>query len=203
MLAIQLDNLALPLTIRPASPLSDVELEQFSERNRPYRIERNREGELVIMTPVGAIGGNQEFYVSGQLAAWVATDGTGLGFSSATGFTLPDGSLLSPDGSWISTARWNALTEEQRSGYAQICPEFVIEIRSKSDSRRLTETKMQLWIENGAQLAWLIDPELGQVTIYRSGEPSETLERPDVVVGHAPVHGFELHTTRLWSGVPA
>lgn len=195
---LQLEGLTLPLRVRPEVPLTDLEFERFSEGNRPYRMERNRQGEIVIMTPVTSEGGNNEFYVGGALALWTEEDGTGIGFSASTGFTLSDGSVLSPDASWVPLAKWNALTVGQQRSFAPICPDFVIEVRSKSDSRSVLEAKMLTWIENGALLAWLIDPVDATVTIYRPGEPVETLERPDVVMGHAPVAGFELKTTRLW-----
>ena len=197
-MTFNIDGLKLPLTLRAAVALTDRELERFSGENRPYRVERNKQGELTVMTPVNSIGGNYEFYVAGQLNQWTEEDGTGIGFSSATGFTLPDSSMLSPDASWISLAHWDALAPAQQAGYAKICPEFVIEIRSASDSRRMVEAKMLTWIENGAQLAWLIDPIEATVAIYRPNEPTEILERPDLVLGHAPVDGFKLKTTRLW-----
>ena len=150
------------------------------------------------MTPVGGIGGTHEFYVTASFATWVEQDGTGIGFSPNTGFNLPDGSCLAPDAAWIPLHRWDALTLRQREGFLPFCPDFLIEVRSRSDSRKILEAKMRQWIENGAQLAWLIDPIEATVSIYRPGEPTETLERPDTVAAHAPVAGFQLRTTRLW-----
>lgn len=200
MLAGELNllDLSFPLTVRPSAPLCDDDLLRFSERNKPYKIERNKEGDLVIMTPIGGMGGTHEFHVTASFAAWVERDGTGIGFSPNTGFNLPDGSCLAPDAAWLSLPRWNALTPKQQAGYPPLCPEFVIEVRSQSDPRRTVEAKMATWIENGAQLAWLIDPIEATVSIYRPNEPTETLERPDLVAAHAPVAGFELRTTRLW-----
>ena len=195
---LQIDGLTLPVRLRSETPLTDLEFERFSQGNKPYRMERNKQGEIVIMTPINTEGGNVEFYVGGALAMWTEEDGNGIGFSASTGFTLPDGSVLSPDASWLPLTKWKALTPGQQCSYAAICPEFVIEIRSKSDSRRVLEAKMETWLANGARLAWLIDPIDATVTIYRPNEPIETLERPDVVIGHAPVAGFQLKTTRLW-----
>lgn len=198
---LQLDGLTLPLTICPAQPLSDLELERFSRDNQLYRIERNRKGELVVTTPVGTIGSNHEGYVFAQLGHWNEEAGQGICFAPNGGFTLRDGSCLAPDGCWISLEHWNALTPENQQGYAHICPDFLVEVRSVSDSLKELQVKMERWIENGAQLAWLIDPIDAAVSIYRPGQATETLERPDLVLGHAPVEGFQLKTTRLWPPV--
>jgi Uma2 family endonuclease len=124
--------------------------------------------------------------------------GEGIVFSPSAGFKLADGSCLSPDASWVSSARWNALTPAQQAGYPPLCPDFLIEVRSQSDARSTVEAKMQLWMENGAKLAWLVDPIDGNMTIYRPGQAPETLERPEVVKADAPVEGFELRCMRLW-----
>ena len=150
------------------------------------------------MTPVGSIGSNHELYVAAQLSNWTDQSETGIAFAPHGGFTLPDGSCLAPDGCWISLDRWNALTADQQDGFAKICPDFLMEVRSQSDNRTTLEAKMLTWLENGAQLAWLIDPIDATVTIYRPNEPTETLERPDLILGHAPVAGFQLKTARLW-----
>jgi len=195
---IDLLELPMPVILRLDSPVSDEELMRFSERNKPFKVERNKEGELIIMTPVGGIGSNHEAYVASKVFNWAEEVATGISFSSNGGFNLPDGSCLSPDAAWIALARWNALTPEQQAGFPPLCPDFLIEVRSQSDSRRAVEAKMQLWMENGAQLAWLVDPIDGSVTIYRPDNAPETLDRPEVVKAGAPVEGFELRCTRLW-----
>ena len=149
------------------------------------------------MTPVGGIGGGNEMHVSFDLMG-SAKNGTGKAFTPSTGFNLPDGSCLSPDASWLPYARWNTLTLEQKAGYPPLCPDFLIEVRSRSDSRKLVEDKMQLWPKNGAKLAWLIDPQQETVTIYAASLAPERLERPEIVVGTEPVASFELHCTEIW-----
>ena len=196
---IDLLDLAMPITIRPSSPVSDEELMRFSEQNKPYKIERNKDGEITVMTPVGGIGSTHEKYVTMMFGIWTETDGTGIDFSPSVGFNLADGSCLSPDASWISLERWSELTPGQQTGFPPLCPDFLIEVRSKSDPRKMVEAKMQTWLDNGAKLAWLIDPIAGNVTIYRPNQTAETLERPEVVKGEGPVDGFELRCTRLWS----
>jgi Uma2 family endonuclease len=196
---IDLLNLAMPIILRPAAPVSDEELMRFFEQNKPYKIERNKDGELTIMTPVGGIGSTHERYITMMLGNWTEEKGTGIDFSPSVGFNLPDGSCLSPDASWVLLERWNDLTSKQQIGFPPLCPDFLIEVRSQSDPRRAVEAKMQTWLDNGAKLAWLIDPIDGSVTIYRPNQAPETLDHPEVVKAEVPVDGFELRCARLWS----
>ena len=196
---IDLTDLQLPVVLRPSARVSDEELMRFSEQNKPFKIERNKEGDLVIMTPVGGIGGTHENYVAAMFFNWSEQDARGIAFGPNTGFNLPDGSCLSPDAGWLPLGRWAALSPQQQAGYPPLCPDFLIELRSKTDSRRVLEAKMQTWLENGAKLAWLVDPIAGNATIYRPGQTPETLDRPEVVKGEAPVDGFELRCARLWA----
>jgi Uma2 family endonuclease len=196
---IDLAGLELPIILRPSTPVSDEELMRLSAQNGPYKIERNREGDVVFMTPVGGIGSTHEMYVAGKVFNWAEETSTGIVFSPNGGFNLADGSCLSPDAAWVSLERWNTLTPEQQTGFPPLCPDFLIEVRSQSDARKMVEAKMQTWMENGAKLAWLVDPIAGSVTIYRAGHAAETLERPEIVKGEAPVDGFELRCSRLWT----
>ena len=196
---IDLLDLPMPIVLRPNAPVSDEELMRFSEQNKPYKIERNKEGELIIMTPVNYRGGKHEGYVAAALLLWAEQDGRGSAVPANVGFKLPDGSCLAPDAAWLTHEREAALTPEQQDSFPPVCPDFVIEIRSKSDPRRPVEDKMRSWIENGAQLAWLLDPIDANITIYRPSHAPETLDRPDTVVASEPVAGFELRCARLWS----
>jgi len=198
MLTLDLSSLAAPVLIRPAVPLTDEELIRFSEVNKPHRFERNRDGEIVMMSPVGGIGATHEAFVAASLYQWNDTAKSGVVFMANAGFNLPDGSCLSPDAAWVSLARWNALTPEEQAGFPPLCPEFLIEVRSRSDSRRRMEEKMHLWLENGAQLAWLVDPIDATVTVYSPGQAAHTLERPVIVEAGEPVAGFVLRAERLW-----
>jgi Uma2 family endonuclease len=190
-------GLPMPLTFRPPVAMSDEELIAFSRRNRPYRIERNAEGELEIMSPAGGDGSRWETIVSGELLFWARTNG-GVAFNSNAGFSLRNGSMRSPDAAWVSDATWAALTRAQRRKLLPICPEFAVEVLSESDARRRLEAKMEMWIANGAQLAWMIDPYAATVSIYRPGEVVEVLKRPDLVEAGDPVAGFRLSTRLLW-----
>jgi Uma2 family endonuclease len=188
----------LPVRIRFEQPLSDDALARFSSQNDPLRIERDSNGELIVMTPVHSDGGWLEGQILVELSLWARIDGRGKTFSSDAGFTLRDGSMRAPDASWISLQSWNALTREQQQSYAPICPQFVIEVRSNSYRLINLEAKMEMWIANGAQLAWLIDPERKAVAIYRPGESPELLHEPTSVQGTGPVAGFELVMSRIW-----
>ena len=190
-------GLPMPIKLRPPVTMSDEELIAFSRRNKPYRIERNPAGELEIMSPTGADGSHWEAVVISELHLW-ARDHGGVSFNSNGGFTLPDGSVRSPDAAWVSDARWNILSREDRRRYAPICPEFVIEILSANDSRKVLEAKMEMWIANGAQLAWMIDPYAATLSIYKPDSQVEMLERPDSVEAGEPVAGFRLSTLLLW-----
>ncbi len=194
-----LTGLPLPIVLRPPSPLTDDELIAFSRKNKPYRIEKNIKGELVIMTPVGRSGGQREGKVFYQLENWAKLGGRGECDGSNTGWNLPDGSTLSPDASWTSTERIAAFSADEQERYLPLCPEFIVEVRSKSDSPSLLFAKMQTWIENGAQLAWMIDPYARTVTVFRPGREPEVLQKPDSVHGEGPVDGFALTMQEIWA----
>jgi Uma2 family endonuclease len=197
-MSLNLTSLVPPISLRPSAALTDEELMRFSEENKPYKIERNNRGEIIIMTPVGGIGSTHENFVASSLFNWNETIQTGIAFGSNAGFNLPDGSCLSPDAAWLALHRWNALTPEQQAAFPPLCPDFIIEVRSRSDSRASVEAKMQLWLENGAALAWLVDPIDANVAIYRPGQPAEIHTHPEIVDGTGPVTGFQIRCTRLW-----
>ncbi len=194
-----LTGLPLPIILRPPSPLTDDELIAFSRRNRPYRIEKNKDGDVVIMTPVGRRGSRREMRVFMDLDTWARADGRGEVDGPYTGWNLPDGSTLSPDASWIDVRRVNRFSDEEQERYLPLCPDFVIEVRSRSDSAKALRGKMESWIENGAQLAWMIDPFARKVTVYRPGQETEELAEPAAVQGEGPVAGFVLTTEKLWA----
>lgn len=194
---LSLAGLSLPVTLRPSVPVGNAELLAFANRNRLYRIERNAKGELEILTPLGGDGSRWEALMIRELGFW-AEDYGGVSFSSNGGFSLPDGSMLSPDAAWVADERWNALPREERRSFLPLCPDFLIEILSVSDSLSALQAKMQLWMENGAKLAWLIDPYAATIRICRPGRDVELLDRPDSVEADGPVAGFGLTTAKLW-----
>lgn len=187
-----------PFWIRFEQPISGDEMERICAKNDVVRVELDSSGELILMSPTNSEGGGVESEVLLVLGNWSYADGRGKFFGSNTGFTLPDSSVRAADAAWVSWRRWEALTVKQRKSYAPICPEFVIEIRSDSDRLLEVQAKMAMWIANGAEVAWLIDPQRKVVEIYRSGDSPEVLHDPSSVQGSGPVAGFELVMARVW-----
>ena len=179
----------VPLTVRlkPVINLTDDQLFEFCLINRDLRIERTAKGELLIMPPTGGDTGDRNAEITMQLRAWAKRNGTGVAFDSSTGFRLPNGAMRS---------RLTELTREQK--FIPLCPDFVIELRSPSDSLRLQYAKMEEYLENGAQLGWLIDPEERRVHVYRSGAPAERLENPAALSGDSELPGFRLYLEEIW-----
>jgi Uma2 family endonuclease len=156
--------------------LTDEQFFDFCQQNRDLRIERTANGEIIIMTPTGGITGNRNNEISRQLANWNVQYKKGVTFDSSAGFTLPDTSVRSPDASWISKERWERLTREEQEKFPPLCPDFVIELRSKHDNLAELQSKMKDWMNNGCQLAWLIDPENQQVFIYKQDDTITTVK---------------------------
>lgn len=200
---LELGEVELPVRLRFERPVTDEELMRFCAVNEMWRVERDANGELIVMTPTGSEGSGFETEITVELGNWARRDGRGRAFNSNAGFRLPDGSVRSADAHWLSWAKRNSLTPEQRKGYAPVCPEFVIEVRSESDRLAELEAKMEMWMGNGVEVGWLIDPEERTVAIYRSndgraGEEVERLVDPSSVQGTGPVRGFELVMGRVW-----
>jgi len=196
-------NVALPgidqiVRLRFERPMTDDELMRFCAANEMVRVERDANGELILMSPTGTGTGRTNSELNFQLAAWARETNSGVTFDSNAGFTLRDGSMRSPDAAWIAWPRWNALSKEEQEGFAPICPEFVIELRSPSDSLTELQAKMRLWVANGAEVAWLVDPARKTVEVYRVGREVEVLESGSVVEGDGVVAGFVLELGRVW-----
>lgn len=188
----------LVVRLRPVIDLTDDQFFEFCQINRDLRIERTASGELLIMPPTGSETGESNFRLSGQLFIWTEQDGTGTGFDSSTGFTLPNGATVSPDISWIKLERWNALSQQQRTKFAPIAPDFVVELRSKSDTLKDLQDKMQQYMDNGVRLGWLIDRKQQRVYVYRPGVPVQQLDNPETVSGDPELSGFVLRLSQIW-----
>ena len=193
-----LTGLSLPLRIRSSVPMTDDELMEFCAKNDSIAIERDADGEIIVMSPSGAGTGSKNFEIALELGLWNRQIGHGIAFDSNTGFTLADGSMRSPDASWLPLAKWDCLSDRDKARFAPVCPEFVIELRSPSDSLVELRGKMEMWIHNGALLAWLIDPLEKVVTIYRPGAPPARLDTVSQVSGEGPVVGFLLPLDRIF-----
>jgi Uma2 family endonuclease len=193
-----LQEVELPVRLRPSSPMTDEELIAFSDANKPCRVERLASGEILVMTPSGFESNRREAYVVHELFAWAERDGRGVAFSSNAGFNLPDGSTLSPDAGWVDASRLEQLAPEQRERFLPFAPDFVVEILSPSDSVADVDAKMKQWMANGAQLGWRIDPFGATVAIFGEGSAPWVLERPEIVDGTGPMVGFALRMERVW-----
>ncbi|MEO1147520.1 MAG: Uma2 family endonuclease [Cyanobacteria bacterium J06638_22] len=197
-LLIQTEPGLMEVTLPAIAPMTAEQFYEFCLANRDLRIERSASGEVIVMPPTFSDTGNRNFNLAMQLGIWAESDGTGLGFDSSTGFTLPNGAMRSPDASWIRRDRWEALTPTEQQSFAPLCPDFVIELRSSSDPLRRLQDKMQEYIDNGALLGWLIDRKNRTVHIYRPNQSPEILNAPDAVSGDPELSGFTLSLTKIW-----
>jgi len=160
--------------------------------NPDIKFERTAKGELIVMPPTGGETGSRNSKLNQRLANWAEADGTGITFDSSTGFKLPNGANRSPDAAWILLTRWEALTPEQRRRFPPIAPDFVVELRSDTDSLAVTQAKMQEYIDNGVRLGWLLDLQTHLVEIYRQGQEQEVLPSPTSLSGEEVLPGFVL-----------
>jgi len=178
--------------------LTAAQFEQLCHDNPDLRLELTSTGGLIVMPPAGSTTGKRNASLTGQLAAWARKDGTGIAFDSSAGFTLPDSAVLSPDASWVRRENWDALTEEEQERFAPLCPDFVIELRSRWNTLKAQQAKMQQYLDNGTQLGWFIDPRNRRIYIYRTGEEVEVLQDAATVSADPVLRGFELQLAELW-----
>jgi Uma2 family endonuclease len=195
---LTLRSLCLPVRIRPSAPMTDDDLLHFCERNRSLRVEREPDGELSIMTPVGFRTTTMNQRICRFLGNWAEEDGRGICSGPDGGYLLADGSMRSPDAAWVDLQKVAQFSDEEQEKFLKLCPDFVIELRSPGDRIGALREKMEQWMAKGASLGWLIDPKSRTVTIYRPSEEPETLFDPTSVQGMGPVRGFELVMARVW-----
>ncbi|MFM6089630.1 MAG: Uma2 family endonuclease [Dolichospermum sp.] len=189
---------ALTVNLESVIEMTDEQFFKLCQNNRDLRFERNANGELIIMPPTGGETGNRNGRITQQLMNWTDADGTGIAFDSSTCFKLPNGADRSPDAAWIKLERWDALSDEEKQKFPPICPDFVIELLSPSDSLKTTQEKMQEYIANGVRLGILINRKSRQVEIYRPGKEVEVLESPATVSGEDVLKGFVLNLGMIW-----
>ena len=197
-------NEILPIVLKlsPLIQLTDTQFAEFCSLNRDLRIERTATGELEIMAPAFSETGRKEGEIFRQIANWARRDGTGVAYAPPAGFTLPNGAIREPDASWISKSRLQALTPERRSGFYNICPDFVVELRSDTDRLSVLQAKMEEYIANGARLGWLIDPQTRRVHTYRPDSQVQTLENLDTISADPVLPGFTLDLREIWEWDP-
>lgn len=189
----------LPIQIPPTLKVTQEQFEQLAIVNRDVRLERTATGELIIMPPTGGNTGKRNLDFEGQLWFWNRQTKLGIAFNSSTAFHLPNGADRSPDAAWISNQRWNALTPEQQDTFPPLCPDFVIELRSKTDNMKTLREKMQEYLDNGLLLGWLIDTKNKKVEVYRQNQSVEVLDNPSTLSGENVLPGFNLDLQGVWS----
>jgi Uma2 family endonuclease len=177
--------------------LSDEQFYQLCIANPDLNIERSAKGVLIFMPPVGGDSGRREAGFIIDLGIWNRQTKLGEVFSSSTIFKLPGGGDRSPDAAWVEHSRWQALPSEQRQKFPPIAPDFVIELRSRTDSLQMLQEKMQEYMDSGVKLSWLFNPQDQQVEIYRQGQAKEVLSLPTQLFGEAVLPGFSLQVDRF------
>jgi Uma2 family endonuclease len=190
-LAIKMIDTTIVLNLDTVD-LTDEQFYHLCQMNRDWQFERNIKGQLIIMPPVGGVSGNREADLITDLNLWNRQTRSGKVFSSSTIFRLPNGGDRSPDAAWVKLERWQALSEEDREKFPPICPDFVIELRSRTDALKALQEKMQEYLNSGLHLGWLINPQDREVEIYRQNQNVEILQFPVSLSGEDILPGFVL-----------
>ncbi len=188
----------LTLNLNPIIKLTDDQFFQLCQENENIRLERTAKGELIIMSPAGGETGSSNAGLTAQIWIWNQQKKLGKVFDSSTGFKLPNGANRAPDASWVKLERWDALTPEQKKKFPPICPDFVVELMSPSDSLKETQDKMKEYRDNGARLGLLINRKSRQVEIYRLNQEVEILQSPTTISSEDVLPGFVLSLESIW-----
>ncbi|MEQ1636220.1 MAG: Uma2 family endonuclease [Methylococcales bacterium] len=183
----------------PSLRLVDEQFFEFCQVNKELRIERTALGDCEIMAPTGGETGWRNLSLAAQLYNWAEQEGSGVAFDSSTGFVLPNGAIRSPDVSWVMKSHLAALTAKQKQRFLPLCPDFVLELRSPSDSLQKLQDKMQEYIDNGASLGWLIDPEPKSVLIFQPEKALLNLSNPAFLSADTVLMGFTLDMQKIWN----
>ncbi len=178
--------------------LTDRQFENLCKNHRDIKFELNRKGDLVVMPPTSPEAGWKNSELTTDVTNWSRFDKTGIVFDSSTMFTLPNGAKRSPDVSWMTKEKYDGLSDDEKKTFSKIVPDFVIELRSPTDSLTPIQDKMFEYIENGVKLGWLIDPNEKKVHVYRANGDIEILNDPEIVSGEDILEGFELKVREIW-----
>lgn len=178
--------------------LTDEQFENLCKNHPDLKFELNKQGDLVIVSPTSPEAGWKNSELTTEVNIWSRSDQTGIVFDSSTMFTLPNGAKRSPDISWMKKDKYNSLSDEEKQTFSKIVPDFVIELRSPTDTIQPIQKKMREYIENGVKLGWLIDPNEKKVHIYRANGEMEILDNPKSVSGEDVLNGFSLDLSHLW-----
>jgi Uma2 family endonuclease len=188
---------AFTINLDPLGILTDEAFYQLCQANPDIKFERSAQGELIIMSPTGGESGRRSANITIDLGLWNRQTGLGYTFDSSTCFRLPNGAERSPDAAWIARSRWEALSAEDRQKFPPIAPDFVVELRSATDSLVTLQAKMQEYQDNGVRLGWLINPQDQTVAVYRPGQEAEVLRSPQQIVGDPVLPHFVLDLAQI------
>jgi Uma2 family endonuclease len=189
---------AITLNLNPIIKLNPEQFYQLCQENPDLQLERTSQGELIVMPPTGGETGKRNVKLIVQLELWNEKTGLGETFDSSTGFTLPNKADRAPDASWVEKSRWEGLTPEEREKFIPLCPDFVVEILSPSDSLKKTQEKMEEYMDNGCRLGLLINRKKREIEIYRPNREVEILSAPETVSGENVLPGFVLNLQKIW-----
>jgi Uma2 family endonuclease len=196
-MAFTIDESFLPATLT-APPMTDEQFAEFCSEHPDLFFEMTAEGEIIVMAPTFSMTAMRNSKIIGQLDSWADQDARGVTFDSSGGFVLPNRARRSADVSWGERNKIKQRDADGRKGFFHLCPDFVIELKSDTDRLPTLRKKMTEWIANGAQLAWLINPDNQTVEIYRPNRAMETITNPKSIAAESPVRGFVLDLTRVW-----
>lgn len=178
--------------------MTDDEFFYFCQENPDYKFERDATGNIKSMAQTGGESGIRNSELTIELTIWNRVNRSGFVFDSSTGFCLPNGATRGPDAAWVSNEQWDSLTSEQRKKFPPLCPDFVVELMSESDSLKETEEKMREYMDNGSRLGWLIDPRTGEARVYRADGSVSVLQGFDSKLsGEDILSGFSFNLALL------
>jgi Uma2 family endonuclease len=159
------------LEIAPPHWIGDDELMELERRFEPLMFERFADGTLLVSPPVGGLGGMRSGRLSARVIGWAESSKLGVAFGEATGFKFPGDALLSPDATYVTRERWEAVPRSEREGFPVLVPDAAFEMISKSDSVRATRRKVGVYLQHGVRLVVLIDPYRNHTYVGRTGDP--------------------------------
>ena len=189
---------ALLVRMLPAIDLTGERFFAFCQQNPDLRIERTAEGDIAVMAPTGGETSARNARLVAEVIRWADEEGSGVAFDSAVGFELPDGAVRSPDVSWVRRDRLARLSSGEKQRFLPLCPDFVIELCSPSDSLVAIERKMEEYRAHGTRLGWLIDPAHIRVTVYHRDGVVEQHDQPATIAGDPVLPGFVLSLSSIW-----
>lgn len=196
-------SLSVPLRVDLSALGIDPHAPDFAERffrmacdNEPYEFEYTAQGELIVMPPAGWESNIGENQTNASLVLWQNENG-GYASSQDVLYQLPNGAMYMPDAAWITQERFDALRSGEYRSTIPGAPDFVVEVRSRTDRVEAGLAKMQEWMDGGARLGWYIDPYGRRVYVYRTGREVEVIDDPDTLSGEDVLPGFVFEVRRL------